>query len=67
MLAAPSIEKMWEMKGYILGLRRAGFLVDEILQKEKETQSNDERRRSNIRSNDHRDTALYGTASWGVK
>lgn len=65
MLASVSVEKMWEMRGYILGLRRAGILVDEILQKQKESKTEDERRRSQqFRANDHRATALYGTASW---
>lgn len=65
MLASQTIEKMWEMRGYIMGLRAAGLIVDEILQKEKEL-SEYERRRSdgNRYATDHVATALYGTPSW---
>jgi hypothetical protein len=63
LLAAPTTEKMWEMRGYIMGLRAAGLLVDEILQKEKELSDNG-RRRSTERIDDHRITALYGTPGW---
>lgn len=65
LLQAQTTEKMWEMRGYIMGLRAAGLIVDEILQKEKE-RSEHERSRSDGRQfrNDHRDTALYGTPSF---
>lgn len=65
MLSSVSTEKMWEMRGYIMGIRAAGLIVDEILQKEKELSEHAERRRStSIRANDHRVTALLNTPSW---
>ena len=65
MLASMDATATWLHKGRILGLRKAGFLIDEILQKESEKQVNDERRRYNEQhATDHVTAALYGTAAW---
>jgi hypothetical protein len=65
MLATMDATQMWLSKGRILGLRRAGFLIDEILLKETETQKDNERRRySAEHATDHVKSALYGTPAW---
>jgi hypothetical protein len=65
MLATMDATQMWLSKGRILGLRRAGFLIDEILLKETETRKTDERRRFNEQhATDHVKSALYGTPAW---
>lgn len=65
MLATMDATQMWLSKGRILGLRRAGFLIDEILLKETETQTNNERRRHNAEhATDHIKSATYGTPAW---
>ena len=65
MLATMDATAMWLNKGRILGLRKAAFLIDEILLKETEKQKEDERRRFNTQpATDHVTTALYGTAAW---
>jgi hypothetical protein len=65
MLATMDATQMWLSKGRILGLRRAGFLIDEILLKETETRKTDERRRFNKQhATDHVKSATYGTPAW---
>lgn len=65
MLATMDATQMWLSKGRILGLRKAGFLIDEILLKETEKQKENERRRYNAgHANEHIAATLYGTPSW---
>lgn len=65
MLATMDATAMWLSKGRILGLRKAGFLIDEIIAKETEIQKDNERRRfAAEHATDHVRTATYGTPSW---
>ena len=56
-----------ETRGLILGLRRAGTLVDEILIKVKEVHAFNDKLRTNAAlraAAEHRVAALYGSSAW---
>lgn len=61
MLASRDSNVLHEMRGYVMGLRHAGMLVDEILTKEQE-QTNFGRRRSD--TGNPRAAATFGSAYW---
>lgn len=65
LIATMDANRMWMLKGHILGIRKAGILVDEILKSEQEKAKKDERRRSNAgHEHDHELTALINTPGW---
>lgn len=67
MLAATDRDDMVRAQGMILGLRKAGILLTEVLQGYTNKKDEDERRRSNAEhERNARNASLYASPAWTV-